>query len=68
MKEIKISGEITNYLKGENRMIFSDCGGAILLRDYILRDCGGYNIGDRVTISITPYKKDEFHYPPKPEK
>lgn len=67
MREIKISGEITEYSDGENRKIFSDCGGAILIRDFILKDCGGYNIGDRVTVSINPCKENEFHYPPMPK-
>ena len=66
IKEIKISGEIKDTLQGDNRAIYSDCGGVIYIRDYILRECGGYNIGDRITISITPCEKDEYHYPPKP--
>lgn len=68
-KEIKMSGVVGDVFEGIDtfRTLLMDAGGVVLVRDFILDNCGGYKKGDRIVVTVDACGEEEYYYPPKPE-
>ena len=72
-KEVKMSGVVGGVIGDvsmlpyiDYKIIRFDCGGIMTIVEDFIKDFG-YNVGDRVVVTISPCPEGEHFYPPKPD-